>query len=156
MILDRLDNWMLYAEPGSRLAAAFHYLMLHFDPDTPDGREDLEGELLYAMIQGYRTRAPRDCRFEAHREYIDIQYVFEGAEGMGWAPVDELDVDEEYDPQGDVGFFRTPVNSTTIAVRPGWFALFHPSDAHAPGIRLPESESVRKVVVKVHIDHLEA
>ena len=34
---------------------------------------------------------------EAHREYLDVQYVLEGQDTIGWAPVDALTPVGEFD-----------------------------------------------------------
>ena len=34
---------------------------------------------------------------EAHRKYMDIQYIVEGEEVMGWAPLEQLELVGEFD-----------------------------------------------------------
>ena len=36
------------------------------------------------IIQSYTTKLPAEGRPEAHREFLDIQYVVEGEECVGW------------------------------------------------------------------------
>lgn len=153
MILDRLVHFRHYAVPGSRLERAFLYLAETFDPALPDGRVDVQGDDVFALIQGYPTRPPEKCRLEAHRRYIDIQYVFEGAEDMAWAPLEGLAVSEPYSDERDVAFFHNPPSLTRLHVPAGSFAVFHPQDAHAPGLQHPGFATVRKVVMKVRVEH---
>jgi YhcH/YjgK/YiaL family protein len=40
--------------------------------------------------------------FEAHKKYIDIQMVLDGSEYVAWAPINQLVVDVEYNPEKDV------------------------------------------------------
>ncbi len=49
------------------------------------GRHDLDGDDLFALVQEYTTRAADECVWEAHRRYIDVQFVVTGAERMGVA-----------------------------------------------------------------------
>ena len=149
MILDLLERAAYYAQPGTRLARAFDFLRNEFDSQSPDGRIDVAGDDIFALVQAYPTRPLGECRFEAHRKYIDIQLVLSGGEGMGWAPVPGLEVTEPYDPVTDAGFFALPSLYTTLQVLPGTFALFRPHDAHMPQLRIPASGTVRKVVMKV-------
>jgi len=151
MILDTLDNLHLYCAAGSRLEAAMNYLRHGFKPGTPDGRVDVLGDDVFALIQGYDTRAIADCRFEAHRKYLDIQYVYDGAEGMGWAPVETLEVADPFDTTRDVAFYSAPDVYTTAEVRSGMLTVFYPGDAHMPGIRLTGFQNVKKVVMKVSV-----
>lgn len=149
MILDRLDNYHHYATPGTRLAKAFAYLA-SIDPFAiPDGRVDVDGDDIFALHQQYDTRAIADCRFESHRKYWDIQFVFEGVEDMGWCDVTCLTVVDPHDDAKDIAFYAWPPSHATARVRAGEFAVFHPRDAHAPGIRVEGCGHVRKIVMKV-------
>jgi YhcH/YjgK/YiaL family protein len=151
MILDRLENFRLYCVPGTRLYRAFEYLANEWSPDLPDGRVEVDGDNIFALIQEYDTRPMGKCRFEAHLRYIDIQYVHEGAEIMGWAPVQTLPLDVEYDEEKDVAFFEQPVRFSSAEVTKGLFTVFFPADAHEPGIRMAGHNTVRKVVMKVRV-----
>ncbi|MCC6546339.1 YhcH/YjgK/YiaL family protein [Candidatus Sumerlaeota bacterium] len=150
MILDSLVNFHLHAAPGTRLHRAFEYLR-DFDPATPDGRVEVDGDNVFALVQGYDTRPMGKCRFEAHKKYIDIQYVSSGGEIMGWRPARDLDVAEEYDEERDIVFFEQPSTFTPCEVTAGLFTVFFPHDAHEPGIRMLGHSNVRKVVMKVRI-----
>lgn len=150
MILDRLENWRLYAAPGSRMERAFEYL-LSFDPSTPDGRIEVEGSDLFALPQSIVTRSDEEGRFEAHRVYADIQLNIAGGECMGWAPIQGLDIEMPYDPERDLMFFQAPTRWTRLRVPPGSFTVFYPEDAHAPNLHLDAPGQARKVVMKVRL-----
>ncbi|MEO8376604.1 MAG: YhcH/YjgK/YiaL family protein [Candidatus Sumerlaeota bacterium] len=154
MILDRLENYHLYAAPGTPLHKAFEYLANTFDPALPDGRVDVDGDNLFALIQGYDTRPMGKCKFEAHRKYIDIQYVYAGGEIMGWAPAGHLEISNDYDAEKDVMFFEQPPTFTPCEVTAGMFTLFFPGDAHEPGIRLLGHGNVKKVVMKIKVERI--
>ena len=148
MVHDRLDRWRLHAAEGTRLSRAFAYLE-SIDPFAiPDGRVDVEGDAIFALHQQYDTRAVTDCRFESHRKYTDIQFVFEGEEGMGWEDVGRLAVLDPHDDEKDIAFYEWPAGHSLAHVRAGEFTVFHPHDGHAPGIRVG-AVHVRKIVMKV-------
>ena len=45
--------------------------------------------------------------WEAHRKYIDVQYIVDGSERMGYTYLrSELVVREPYDPQKDFAFYE--------------------------------------------------
>jgi YhcH/YjgK/YiaL family protein len=88
---------------------------------------------------------------EAHRKYIDIQFLLSGEEILGYAPVKGLTVVEEYDPQKDIAFFNTPKEITKVKLEPGLFCILFPDDAHLPGCHLAGPSDARKVVIKVKI-----
>ncbi len=148
MVHDRLDRWGWYAPAGSRLARAFGYLA-SIDPfSIPDGRVDVEGDAIFALHQQYDPRPLGECRFESHRRYIDIQFVFDGEEAMGWEDTARLAVREPYDETRDIAFHDWPAGHSIALVRAGEFTIFHPHDGHAPGIRAGAAH-VRKIVMKV-------
>ena len=154
MILDHIDNWRLYTMGSPLMRRAFDWITTEFDPAMEDGRIDLAGDDCYAMIQTNDTKPMGKCRFEAHRVYLDIQYVFAGAEIMGWAPLDSLEINEPYDATRDVEFLEQPERFTPLEVTPGIFAIFFPGDAHEPLVRMLSEKQSRKIVVKVRIDRL--
>lgn len=150
MILDSLERASLYAAPGSRLAQGLRFLA-SFDPATPDGRLELDGDTLFALVQRYHTAPGAEKRFESHRRYADIQFVAAGRERILHAAAPGLTVDTPYDPAADVTFFWDPSASSSLLLAPGDFAVLFPADAHKPGCMAGGRTRVKKVVVKVRI-----
>lgn len=115
-------------------------------------RYDIDGNNVYAPVSEYLTKNKEDARYEAHRAYIDIQYVASGKELIGVAPMsaktDEL---EPYNQASDVEFFKVSGGENRLAT-PGKFFIFFPEDAHRPGLRDGENSPVRKVVVKIKVN----
>ena len=115
-------------------------------------RYDLDGDNLYAPVSEYLTKNEEDAKFEAHRKYIDIQYVIAGAEQMSLAPMSmKKDVLVPYDPAKDVEFV-TVTRKSDYKATPDKFFIFFPSDIHRPSVKIGENAQVKKVVVKVKID----
>jgi biofilm protein TabA len=103
------------------------------------------------MIQTYTSRAVTDNpRFEAHRKYLDIQYVVSGTEAMGWAPLEQLEVNVPYMDDRDILLGTVSAGARTfVPFGAGYAILLFPSDAHGPGLAAGEPEPIVKVVVKV-------
>jgi YhcH/YjgK/YiaL family protein len=150
MILDRLENASVYRPLGPGIAAALDYLGRADFSWMPDGRYDLDGDRLFAIVQRYRPKPLAEAMWEAHRKYIDVQYIVEGAERMGYAALqDGLPVRQAYDPDKDVVFYDT--EGDLFEVRAGGFVIFTPRDIHAPCLavaRSPASATIHKVVIK--------
>lgn len=147
MVVDQLNNWNLHAVLP-QLRRAFELLTSQDIGTWPDGRVELDGEHIFALPQSYQTRPADQCRWEAHRRYIDIQYVISGREAMGYAPLPALKPTTDFDQAKDVGFYDG--TGSIITVDAGMFAVFFPHDAHMPCMQVAgHPESVRKVVVKV-------
>jgi len=146
MILDRLDQADRYASLHLDFAPAIAFLRSRPLDRLPLERIDLDGESLYAMVSKPQARKREDARLEAHRKYIDIQYLIAGAEEMGWKSRKTCQkLEAEYDPAKDVELFADAPD-TYLAIRPGMFVIFFPEDAHAP---LIGSGEVHKIVIKV-------
>ena len=148
MILARLDHADVYAGLNPHFAKAFAFLAQKGLAEFAEGKHDIDGDDIYAMvIRG--TGEPRSqVKLEVHRKYIDVQYMISGPDDMGWKDR-RLCEDSEgpYDPQADAELFSdTP--STWITVGAGDFAIFFPEDAHAPGAA---EGDFHKIVVKVAV-----
>lgn len=122
-------------------------------PEDPDATLDwMPDQRMFVMVQGYTTEPRESCRFEAHRRYIDIQLMLAGEEIIEIAPLDTLEVDTPFEPDRDVGFFKTPAAPCTqLVLRPGDFAIFFPEDAHMPKVRVSAPCPLRKAVVKIDL-----
>ncbi len=153
MILDRLDNASMYRSLGPEIAAALDYLRQADFSEVPDGRHELDGERLFVIVQQYQTKPVAEAMWEAHRQYVDVQYVVQGAERIGYASLrDNLPVRRPYDAQKDLIFYDTA--GDFFALQAGDFAIFTPHDIHAPGLALTPSgalAAVRKAVVKCRV-----
>lgn len=147
MIVDTLSHHALYAATPL-LARAFDWLTATDLRALPDGRIEIEPGELAAIVQSYVTKPRSEGRLEAHRRFIDIQYVIDGEERMGWAPLADLSPDGEFDEGSDVGFYGGA--GELVSVKAGSFAVFFPHDAHMPCISPAGGPcAVKKVVVKV-------
>jgi YhcH/YjgK/YiaL family protein len=147
MVVDRLSNAPMYHGLGKRMEAALEYLRKTDFSRIAPGRYEIDGANVYALVQEYLTKPKEQGRLEAHRRYVDVQYVVEGVERMGYASLEGLKVSQAYDEakdclflEGDADFFLAPA---------GTFAIYGPQDAHMPGIAIERPERVKKVVVKV-------
>jgi len=145
MILDTLGNAAKYAGLKIGISEAFGFLDQPGLADLPDGKHEIFGDRVYAIIAHENGRAVSDGELEGHQKYIDLQYVIRGDESMGWSPREGLVNSAEYDAEKDLEFFEGEPK-TIVRVPPGSFAIFLPTDAHLP---LIGEGPIHKVVVKV-------
>ena len=150
MIVDSIDNAGIYEPLGPRIAVGLAYLAA-FDPETENGRYEIDGDRVFALVQGYQTAPAEEKRFEAHRLHIDIQYLVSGEERVYVAPTAVLDAKEDYNATKDVTFYHDPASPGSIHLRAGDFAIFYPHDAHKPNCVAGGPAAVKKVVVKVRV-----
>ncbi len=149
MIIDRIDNSHLYHAVNAKFKRAFDYIH-QIDVDTiPAGKHEIDGENMYALIQQYNTKLKEQGVWEAHRCYIDLQYIVQGAEGIGYANINHLQ-QGEYDPSQD--FLPLHGDGDLFTLHSRSFVLLLPEDAHMPGMAIGTPAPVKKVVIKISVD----
>jgi YhcH/YjgK/YiaL family protein len=113
------------------------------------GKYPIDGDDVFALVQTYESRPRQEGKWEAHRKFIDVQFVAQGKEQLGWANLNRLKVSEPYSDENDVLFLEGEGDFVTAEA--GTFVIFAPQDAHMPGIAAGNPQKVKKVVVKVRV-----
>ena len=101
------------------------------------------------LVQKVTTKAWETSQLEAHREFLDIQYIISGKEMVGWAPLDTLAPADEFNTQKDKGMYTG--KNTPIAIEEGYCYVVYPEDAHAPSVHMGEGGEVIKLVIKLKV-----
>jgi len=147
MILDSLDNAARYHPLHSRFKQAFDWLRSRRLEDLSDGRQEIDGDNVYALVMREHGRGQAVAKYETHRKYIDIQYLASGSDLMGWTHLVPELKSLGYDVAKDLEFYEAKP-SLWVPVPAGTFAIFFPEDAHAP---MADVGPMLKVVVKVRV-----
>jgi biofilm protein TabA len=149
ILMDRLEQAEQYYEMHPAFKEAFAFLNNSNLSELPIGKHEIDGDRLFCLISKSLGRSRAEAKLEAHRKYIDIQYIISGNDEMGWSPTAICDsIDEEYDVEKDIEFFNNePINWTRVPS--GSFVIFFPEDAHAPMVG---NEEIHKVVVKIKLE----
>jgi beta-galactosidase beta subunit len=87
MILDTIDNTRLYVGLHARFAKALEVLTDKTLSQKEDGKYAVDGDNIYYTIQRYTTKPLNEGKLEAHRKYIDIQFLLSGVELLGYTPL---------------------------------------------------------------------
>ncbi len=152
MILTDLDSAETKVPGGPAFHKALAFLLRPDLKDLPDGKYGIDGERVFAMVQRYVTIEQSVPKFEAHRKYIDLQFLVSGAELIGCAPLAKLSVTEAYDEEKEACFGTVPPGAwTPLRLEAGQLAVLYPEDAHAPHLAAGAPAPVVKVVVKIAI-----
>lgn len=149
MIKDKLVNAETYYGLSERLKKGFEWLKSVNLKNINDGKYLIDGEDIYANVQSYETKD--NAPYEAHRKYIDIQYMISGCEKVGVAEYTDCSVSEGYNPEKDVEFLICNVCDSFEVLEEGSFLIFYPQDAHQPSLNPDRKLFVKKVIVKVAI-----
>ena len=150
MILDSLHNAEKYYNLHKEFKTAFEFLN-QFDIKTFTTDKIKINDNVFAIVAQEKTRNENDTYFEAHRQYIDIQYIISGDEYMGWEAIKNCKtIHKDYDEEKDLEFFSDKV-SCLFKVDPNNFAIFFPEDAHLPLINNTNQNLISKIIIKVKV-----
>ena len=151
MILETLRNSLFHEGVHPLFTKAFAWLR-SYDPETADGRYEIDGPGLVAIVQRYETAPAAAKKWETHRVHGDIQYMVAGCELIGYAKREDLRVSIPYNADKDAEFYEHPGGtSSRFILSAGSFAVFHPEDAHQPGVMIGQPAEVHKVVIKFRL-----
>lgn len=151
MIFDKMANAPDYYDAYPDMKLLYDFVDKFNNSDMADGTYEIDGKRVFAMIQSYGTKQQTDeMMFEAHRDYIDVQYIVSGIERIRWASLDKVDlVREEYSKGKDIAFYEGDAQFDFTLTK-GTFLFLAPNDAHLPGLSAEKDVSARKIVFKIH------
>lgn len=112
------------------------------------GKVVLVPDRLWVNVLEYTPKDAANTKAEAHRNFIDLQYTYEGNELMGLT--DAVEEIEPYNPVKDVTKYR-PVGRVDLApASADRFFLYFPKDLHQPSIASCLNPGIsRKIVGKI-------
>lgn len=151
MIIDNINNSEFYYGLGEKFLKAFKYLKEIDLKGLKCGKYNIDGDDIFLSIMEYKTKSIETCLWEAHRNYIDIQYIIEGKEKMGYTNISNIQTTIEYNENSDVLFGNG--DGQFVNINEGEFIIFTPEDAHMPSIKIDDTLTVKKVVVKIKINN---
>lgn len=149
MIIDYIKNARLYKGIDPRIQRALDYLAGKDFSHILPGRYEVEGDVVYALVQQYETKPREKGVWEAHRRHIDVQFVASGVEVMGYAPIGHCRVTQPYSVEKDCELFSG--KGDYVTAHAGMFVIFFPEDVHMPCLISESPSAVQKVVVKVRV-----
>ncbi len=139
----------LINENNPKIQKAIEYLKNTNFNNIPDGKINIDNEI-WANLQTYYTK--EDALFEAHRKYIDIQFMLAGQEKISVCDYKNCTTEIAYDEDKDIEFL-TANSWDDIEMKTGDFLILYPENAHKPSISINnEVHHVRKLVIKVPVN----
>jgi len=117
------------------------------------GHYELEGKDIYVNVEEGVTKSASERRFEMHRAYIDIQIVLEGSERMDYCLLEpEENPTEEDFKVRDIAFYPDLHEAGSVFLGEGEFAVFLPSEPHAPNLATGAPSIHKKAVIKIRAE----
>jgi YhcH/YjgK/YiaL family protein len=152
MIVSDLSHISRQVALSPNLQKAFDFLRSPGLQALPDGRVEIDGDRVFALVQRFETKWAATPKFECHQKYIDIQFVLSGEEIIGWASVERMEITVAYDAGKDISFGTVAKGQwTPVHLQAGQMAVLYPEDGHAPKMALRNPSAVMKIVVKVGV-----
>jgi YhcH/YjgK/YiaL family protein len=146
MILDSLGHSQFYHRLHPKFAEVFEFLRTTHT--KPPGEYELDGRSCYVIVTRGNPKKQNESFLETHRRYIDIHFLMEGNERIGWLSIERCSqVDKEYNPEKDFTTYHD-APQLLLELVPGEFTVFFPEDAHAPGIC---DTAIFKAVAKIAV-----
>lgn len=150
MIYDKIDNLEIYAGISEDIRLGLEWLC-DANPDIEKGVYEISPRVK-AIVSEYTTKEENENGYEAHRDYIDIQYLLNGSEKICCLPLEYLKETKAYNAEVDAAFYEEAnIKPQEMVVGNCYFAVFYPQDGHMPGLCDSNREDVKKIVVKVKI-----
>ena len=149
MIIDSIKNAKKYYSVHPSFEKAFHALAA-IDESTPNERLTVDGENIFINLGEYTNKNVDDCPYEAHKKYIDIQYVVWGREFIDICPAEGLKATEDRLDTDDIAFYENGEAYSRADLTEGVFVVIFPGEAHRPCVA-PDGKGVkvRKAVAKI-------
>ncbi len=151
MVIDHIDNAHKYFGLGKGIENALRYLQTTDFAAMPKDKYLLNGELLFAIVNTYDTVDPLHEKMEAHKKYVDVQFIVQGEESIGHAVMKDQSIAKAYSETDDYFLVHEPPCFFS-KLTPGMFAIFYPTDLHAPNLHTHQMHFVKKVVMKVAVE----
>jgi YhcH/YjgK/YiaL family protein len=149
MIMDHLAYADQYQSLHPQLAKAFAYLREQPLAEMAPGKYEIEGDNMFLLLQSYPTKSPEVSFWEAHERYMDIQYMVDGAERMGYACINGMHMKENFLREKDYAVLEG--TGRDVVVEEGSFVIFFPQDTHMPCLNVIKADTIKKAVIKIKI-----
>lgn len=150
MIYDNLSNIELYKGLTIDIYEGLVFLK-HANKDMANGVYQISSRVK-AIVSEYETKVQNEIGFEAHKKFVDIQFLLKGEERIGFLPIEKLTETKPYSELVDAAFYTTCIQPQEMIIGNGYFAVFFPQDGHMPQLCAANQETVKKVVIKIEIN----
>lgn len=148
MVYDKIDNIETYKGLSEDIYEGLQFLK-NATLDLAVGVHEINPRVK-AIVSEYETMQENENGYEAHREWIDIQYLISGQETLRCLPLEFLNETKRYDASKDAAFFEeNDIKGQELLLGNGYFALLFPQDGHMPCLSSGKNIRVLKVVMKI-------
>ncbi|KAA9244006.1 YhcH/YjgK/YiaL family protein [Lactobacillus mulieris] len=112
-----------------------------------EGRNEIDGDNVFAMCFNYVADNEPGIKFEAHKDYLDIHLVVKNTEKIAVTSLPYATQVDPYSEKDDVLFYKSDLYQTITLTESNMVVAFA-DDFHQPKVRINDNP-VKKVVIKV-------
>ncbi len=145
---NKLEFYRQYHANKTGWDHAFSFLKGQDLENIRPGKYQIDGENVYASVTEGPNMDFDKTAWESHRKYNDIQYVIKGKETIGIASPYTAEITVDYNEAQDITFYNVE-ESALFSFDPDFFFIFFPQDLHRPGIKVKDSDTIKKIVIKI-------
>lgn len=130
---------------------AFKFLATRDLEQLAPGNYVIDSGNVIAMVSEGPTKVKDSVKWEAHRNFNDIQYVIKGKAQMGIDSISDpnIKVSVPYSAEDNENFLIDGGDYYDAA--PGTFFIFTPKEIHRPAIKVDGYDTIKKIVIKVRV-----
>ena len=145
MIYAKLSDAPAYRGIHPRLDRTLALLTPEFLASVETQTQKLEEDDLYVTRFDVITSREKGRLFEYHRDYLDIFTLTAGEERVDIAEPEAVALCEQRDDY----WGGTAEAEQHITLRPGFFLVLFPGDAHRPGMAVDSPQGASRIVFKI-------
>src|SRR5437868_6039089 len=101
MITDHISNYDLYKGINEKVDQAIVYIKSTNFENLVKNTYKVDGEEFFFNLLEYETKDAEDRFWESHKKYIDLHYILEGTEFIGYEQFERMNIKEEYNTADD-------------------------------------------------------
>lgn len=151
MIYDKIDNIDIYAGVSDDSCLGLEWLR-NVNSEVENSVYEINPSVK-TIVSEYTTKEYNENGYEAHRDYIDIQFLISGEEKICCLPLEYLEEIKPYNEEIDAAFYEdATAKPQELMIGNGYFTILYSQDGHMPQMCVKEPIVVKKVVVKVKLE----
>lgn len=151
--LSELSN---YQHLPTKLLSVIEQVKQRIYDSVENGRYSIEGDDVFFFVVDDNTQLLSDRRSECHRKYVDVQILLEGEERYGYSLQPFQSIAEDLLDAKDIAFSEDLVDEQFADLAQHDFIIFNVTQPHRPLVAMDQPMPVRKAIIKVANDWLEA
>lgn len=131
---------------------AFEFLSTHDLNELKPGKYDLDTGNVVAFVSEGTPKELQEIKWETHKNFNDLQYIIKGRAKMGIVPIGSKNAleTEPYNERQDVTHYDVS-NAKYYLSTNKTFYIFSPEDIHQPAIKVPNENTIKRIIIKVRV-----